>query len=199
MWFDGEDLEDSEDEDYASVFWRRGQRYRVVGGCEHEAWPECPECGQPFWFWVKERTLRKSDGYLRRRCDKHKKRGVPVRPKQAPKPKRGQSKLKAAEPKVAKSKCGQSKLKSTKPKVAKSKRKHRHEPPGSALLAQLRRENRERRAELKKEAEVRKARAAAAATASSGAAPELTAPPGGVLNLATAAPSETRGSPAWLD
>ena len=148
MWFESEDSEDSEDEDYASVFWRRGQRYRVVGGCEHEAWPdlwvklvrlssECPECGQPFWFWVKERTLRKSDGYLRRRCDKHKKRGVPVRPKQAPKPKRGQSKLKAAEPKVAKSKCGQSKLKSTKPKVAKSKRKHRHEPPGSALLAQI--------------------------------------------------------------
>lgn len=75
------------------TFRRRGQKYRFDGLVEHRTrdgrWVDlaqvttcCAECSHTFSFKTRRRNLRR--GPLSRRCDLHKRQGVPVRPKRKP-------------------------------------------------------------------------------------------------------------------
>jgi hypothetical protein len=70
------------------VFHRRGQRYEIVDVHTHRTRDDrliplhrlrsnCAECGRAFEFSVKPSTIQRGQG-LNRRCDLHRRPGVPV-------------------------------------------------------------------------------------------------------------------------
>ena len=138
--------EDFENEDERE-FWRRGQLYRIgrdywARKIEILSW--CADCGLPFSYWTNEPQL--AAGHLNRRCRKHKKPGVPVGSIRAPRQKRTRPKQ----------------SRTTKARVVTVAKQSRSTAWGRDLLAALRQEKRERRAELNRLAAARKAAAVAA-------------------------------------
>jgi hypothetical protein len=96
------------------TFKRRGQLYRCLGTVEHQmqngAWIDlyrlestCADCGRPFICLATRRATKRGD--LNRRCDEHRRRGVPAVERRPVKPRKGSTVRATASPRRAPPRC----------------------------------------------------------------------------------------------
>lgn len=96
------------------TFKRRGQLYRCLGSVEYQmlngAWIDlyrlestCADCGRPFVCLASKKAIKA--GHLNRRCDAHRRPGVPAVGRRPGKPRKGSTVRATRSPRRAPPRC----------------------------------------------------------------------------------------------